>query len=444
MGYMYVQVIPLYLPDDEAAKRYFEEHHNTIDKITGEDVVVVWPKEVKAGDVAATKAGIKERFPSVKVSDLPCLVVESKDGSFFVPLLYADDQKLKAILRRITAVAGHYRDIGKLEGEINSLQEARPVTAEIPKWFPIAGFCCIVLAIVFLMAMIALDREIRDNNRMLVVFVLALTVAAAQAFLGGAAAANGQIPIPWIEESPVKFSITGGGAAFVIVLLLGYWTYARVPDDKKVTIRVSTDAPCSLRINGKSFGILTPGKNASSEAQIGDQAVVCESNEVPELVVRESREAKTSGNVSFQLNLAKQVAYAKRFAADGDIVHDKDTGFAWRRTDNGQDISVPDGERYCKGLGDGWDLPTWSDLQGLPFCDSAAAPDSQVSACRMSDKFKLTVKVYWSRQDVGGTRGMVMRLVDLATREAQTSAAGGATPFSRVLCVSKSVTPPTG
>jgi hypothetical protein len=61
------------------------------------------------------------------------------------------------------------------------------------------------------------------ESKFLVTVVLALGTALSSAFLGGTAAAAGKIPI--FKDSPMKFTVTGGIAAFVIVLVLGHFLY---------------------------------------------------------------------------------------------------------------------------------------------------------------------------------------------------------------------------
>jgi hypothetical protein len=54
-----------------------------------------------------------------------------------------------------------------------------------------------------------------------------LRSALSTAFIGGDAAANGHIPIPGASEHPVRFSMTGGLAVFVILILIGTWVYPK-------------------------------------------------------------------------------------------------------------------------------------------------------------------------------------------------------------------------
>lgn len=69
------------------------------------------------------------------------------------------------------------------------------------------------------------DRQVPIQARFLVVAVLAFGSALSASFLGGAAAAEGKVPIPGIGHNALIVSSTGGVAVLVIVALVGYYTY---------------------------------------------------------------------------------------------------------------------------------------------------------------------------------------------------------------------------
>jgi hypothetical protein len=95
---------------------------------------------------------------------------------------------------------------------------------EFPKWAPVAGFALLVLSIFFLMALILLKINVDCNQRGLVVFIIALTVAGAIGFLSGTASVEGKIP--FFKDSPVTIATTGAIAALIIVILIGFNVYA--------------------------------------------------------------------------------------------------------------------------------------------------------------------------------------------------------------------------
>jgi hypothetical protein len=99
-------------------------------------------------------------------------------------------------------------------------------SATVPGWFLVAGVVFGGLTLLFFMVLVVASifkATIPSESRFLVVVVLALGTALSSAFLGGSAAAAGKVPI--FKNSPMKFTVTGGIAAFIIVLVLGHFLY---------------------------------------------------------------------------------------------------------------------------------------------------------------------------------------------------------------------------
>jgi len=95
-------------------------------------------------------------------------------------------------------------------------------SSKAPKWFPIAGFAAGLLTLVFFMYMAVFQNG--EANAASIV-VLALGAALSFSFIGGKAAAEGKIPI--FKDSPVAFTVAGGAAVFVIMLLLGWFLFVK-------------------------------------------------------------------------------------------------------------------------------------------------------------------------------------------------------------------------
>jgi hypothetical protein len=99
---------------------------------------------------------------------------------------------------------------------------------KIPPWFQSAGFVTGALTLLFFMLLVVVGiwgHEVPSGSRFLVVAVLALGCALSAAFLGGHAAATGNIPF-FGNAHPLAISTTGGVAILVIVLILGHYFYA--------------------------------------------------------------------------------------------------------------------------------------------------------------------------------------------------------------------------
>lgn len=97
-------------------------------------------------------------------------------------------------------------------------------TPAVPFWIAVAGAAFSGVTLAFLMALVlmaTLGREIPCTSRFLIVAVLAFGAALGSAFLGGSAAAKGEIPLPFAKEHPFQFSAAGGVAVLFIMLFTG-------------------------------------------------------------------------------------------------------------------------------------------------------------------------------------------------------------------------------
>ena len=100
----------------------------------------------------------------------------------------------------------------------------------VPSWFPIAGYCTGVVTLLFFMALViasVFDHTVPQGGRFAVIVVLALGAAMSVTFLGGEAAARGDIPIPFSKTRPLAFSATGGISVLIVLLALGYVLYVK-------------------------------------------------------------------------------------------------------------------------------------------------------------------------------------------------------------------------
>lgn len=96
----YVQVVPIFFKSDGEIFRYFSEHVDEIDAITGSAVHVVLPRSVLEGDAKDVASAVEasERFPGLKAGDLPCLWVEGAGNQAFVIRLPQEINSVKRIL----------------------------------------------------------------------------------------------------------------------------------------------------------------------------------------------------------------------------------------------------------------------------------------------------------------------------------------------------------
>lgn len=92
---------------------------------------------------------------------------------------------------------------------------------EPPRWILMVGAGLLGLGVVFLMVLILLavfDRPVPCDSRWLVGLLLSLLLAVGSGFLGNVASVKSNAAV--ISDYPLVFGMSGGGAVFVIVLLV--------------------------------------------------------------------------------------------------------------------------------------------------------------------------------------------------------------------------------
>jgi hypothetical protein len=98
---------------------------------------------------------------------------------------------------------------------------------------PLVGVVFGAVALLFLMGLVVaalFGHQVPRESRFLVVAILGLALAFSVSFIGGNAVARGKLPLPFARSHPFEFTVTGGIAAFVIVIALGFYFYVRIDD----------------------------------------------------------------------------------------------------------------------------------------------------------------------------------------------------------------------
>jgi hypothetical protein len=99
--------------------------------------------------------------------------------------------------------------------------------------------------------------------------VLAFGLALSFAFIGGAAAAHGSVPIPFSKKKPLVFSVGGGIAVFVISLTLGNHLY-NPPNQYFTTAIIPLADGVPIKLPGKiklEYGGNSPTEEINSHGQ---------------------------------------------------------------------------------------------------------------------------------------------------------------------------------
>lgn len=88
-----------------------------------------------------------------------------------------------------------------------------------------------------------------------------------------------------------------------------------------------------------------------------------------------------------------------RWTEDRDALTDHLQNLQWTRTDNGADISQPEAMAWCQQKGQGWRLPSRTELERL--YDSGAPGETtpcRNARCKVPATFTLSSYFYWSAQ----------------------------------------------
>lgn len=126
----YVQVVPIFFKSDGDIFRYFGEHVDEIDAITGNVIHVVLPRSVLEGDAKDVASAVEasERYPGLKAADLPCLWVEGAGNQAFVIRLPPDLTSVKQVLYGLVDNA---REASTFEDVARSYVGAAPDTVMV-------------------------------------------------------------------------------------------------------------------------------------------------------------------------------------------------------------------------------------------------------------------------------------------------------------------------
>ena len=105
----------------------------------------------------------------------------------------------------------------KARSDLNKKRYEMRNNEGVPNWFPIAGVAFAAVTVCFLMYLL-LGPVLEPQKKNIFDVLMAFCAASSGAFLGGTAAATGEIP--FLKNSPFRVSAAGGIGIFVVVFLL--------------------------------------------------------------------------------------------------------------------------------------------------------------------------------------------------------------------------------
>lgn len=191
-------------------------------------------------------------------------------------------------------------------------------------------------------------------------------------------------------------------------------------------LSLSSDADCTLQVNGRAAGTVTRAQPRVMRLAAGTVSLSCQGTASPEAREQLQLTLRPGDAVAREL----RVRWVDLGAAG---LKDRHTGLQWTRADNGQDVDWREAQAWCAGRGAGWRLPTRAELEAL--FDSGLKGETVPclnAKCRVPASFQLSGSWQWSGQAAEG--GEKAWYLYLSTGHPQTSAADYKLN-ARALCV---------
>lgn len=160
------------------------------------------------------------------------------------------------------------------------------------------------------------------------------------------------------------------------------------PPRGQAQLDLTADAACSLRLNGKSAGALSPGLKRSLMLPAGTVKVSCAGTD-PAL-------APASEQLDLQAGETRSLRLRLRWVAVADGVMDKARHLLWTRQDNGADVDWAGAQAWCQSLGQGWRLPSRAELEALTTDAAGETTPCRGSSCKVPALFALSSYWMWS------------------------------------------------
>jgi hypothetical protein len=212
------------------------------------------------------------------------------------------------------------------------------------------------------------------------------------------------------ERSPRMPSFPFAPAGWPVLCLLAILATLPGTTQAQSTLVISSDAPCTLNVNGAAKGQLTADEPKAVEVKPGQQLVLCRGASDARVEARPSVEAGQQIVLDLKLK-AKIDAVASgittRYSAPGDgTVVDSQTDLVWAQQDNGYDIDWNKAQRYCSSLqtaGGGWRLPTMNELEALYDITAKMKTPCGRYSCRAPSQLRLTNIWHWSSERSGSS-----------------------------------------
>lgn len=178
---------------------------------------------------------------------------------------------------------------------------------------------------------------------------------------------------------------------WVASLALSAGAQAQPPQAKaqgQAQLTLTADAGCSLKLNGKSRGAMSPGLPRTFTVPPGPVDVACAGPDKSLAAAGERLELGAGETRSLRLRL--------RWVASADGVMDKAQRLLWTRQDNGTDVDWAGAMAWCASLGPGWRLPSRPELEAITTGAAGETTPCRGAQCKAPALFALSSYWMWS------------------------------------------------
>lgn len=220
----YVQAIPLFTGADSEAFKYFNEHKNEIDALTGSELLIALPDTVKQGDSNDVYSAVgSKRYPGLKLTDLPCLWVEPAGSEPFGVSIPTQQSEIVKMMRHLTQSVKDSKTAKEFRIRV---QQNYLLVGEMSYYLKILAVCIVVAFIASTAYYFGLP-VIRQYDAKVLTFGVYVALGLLAAFLCfGILRSTGKVSGSQLGST---FELGGAAALFVVVVGGGIWFEMQQP-----------------------------------------------------------------------------------------------------------------------------------------------------------------------------------------------------------------------
>ena len=216
----YVQAVPIYMADDVEVGRYFREHRDEIDAISGDRIAILLATEIRAADAPGIVAAVEgSRFAGLAFDDLPCLWVEDQFNRSAIIKLPPGFADIGRVLRTVSEVCRHTKDAPEIKARVAARLKAdtgersllaAALVGELPVTKSTERLIALICGVAFVAAILAVALFIpAPTPFQYTIFRIVLALAA-----------SGFVSMtPGFIEAKVGNGVRAGGALAVFVVV---------------------------------------------------------------------------------------------------------------------------------------------------------------------------------------------------------------------------------